>query len=128
MIKFLFLILVALIVFPVVLIFVKKIDLKTKLIFLIGGYAIALLGMLVQSTLSFYYAILIMIGLVFAGAVLISKQLENQMLAEEESFIEVPQTIQEAIEKPTEPYVEPAVPESEIKNVDWLTPSKKEEQ
>lgn len=139
--KFLMLILVALIVFPIVILFVKKVDLKTKLMFLTGGLLIALLGLLVQSTLSFYYALLIMIGLTFAGAVVFTKQFETQKLAEEEAHIYVPKNIKEAVEKPTQSYVGPkptnkaqvelelaSTTVTEVKNDDWLKPSKKENQ
>ncbi|HLG27075.1 MAG TPA: hypothetical protein VI423_04760 [Paenisporosarcina sp.] len=133
MIKYLILLLLALIVFPVVILFVKKIDFKTKLMFLIGGFLIALLGLLAQSSLSFYYALLIMIGLIFAGAVILTKKIETQRLAEEEAHIYVPQSIKEAVEKPTEAYVASTTmtttkPETENKNDDWLKPSKKEDQ
>lgn len=140
MIKFLILILIAIIVFPLTIFLVKKIDLKTKLMFLIGGFLIAFIGMLVQSTLSLYYALLIMVGLVFAGAVIFTKQIEKQNLAdEEESFQHMPQSIKEALDNPTipEPFKEtvktPAQKEPEtriIPNVqeDWLSPKKKEEQ
>ena len=131
MIKYLILLLLALIVFPIVILFAKKIDLKTKLMFLVGGLLIALLGLLVQSSLSFYYAILVMIGLIFAGAVIFTKMIETQRLAEEEAHIHVPQSIKEAIEKPTEAYVASTTMtttkhETENKNDDWLKPSKKE--
>ncbi|WP_017381167.1 hypothetical protein [Paenisporosarcina sp. TG-14] len=131
MIKYLILLLLALIVFPIVILFVKKIELKTKLMFLVGGLLIALLGLLVQSTLSFYYALLIMIGLIFAGAVLLTKQLEKQKLAEEtRSFVSQP--IQQVKEKPTtkaqvELELAPTTV-TEVKNDDWLKPSKKEVQ
>lgn len=126
--KFIMLILVALILFPIVILFAKKIDLKTKLMFLVGGLIIAFLGLVVQSTLSFYYALLIMIGLIFVGAVFFTKQFESQKLADEEAHIYVPQTIKEAIEKPTQQYVvpTPTPAAAEIKNDDWLKPSKKE--
>jgi len=133
MFNLLILILVALIVFPVVIIFIRNIDLKTKLTFLIGGLLIALIGMLVQSSMSLYYSLLIMIGLIFAGAVLITKQLEKQKLAEVEMERNIPQTIKEGKETPIEaiPVVEPASPvDSTLQNAgeDWLTPQKKEEQ
>ena len=136
MIKFLVLLLVALIVFPVVIIFLKKIDIKSKLMFLIGGLLIALLGILVQSSLSLYYALLIMIGLVFAGAVLITKQIEKQKLAAEELSYQEPQTIKEAVGNPTktdnvvETYT-PGTPEpihTPNAGADWFSPKKKEEQ
>jgi len=126
--NFIMLILVALIVFPIVILFVKNIDIRTKLMFLVGGLIIAFLGLVVQSTLSFYYAFLIMIGLIFVGAVFFTKQFESQKLAEEEAHIYVPQNIKEAIEKPTQQYVvpTPTPAAAEIKNDDWLKPSKKE--
>ncbi|WP_075620476.1 hypothetical protein [Paenisporosarcina indica] len=138
MIKFLVLILVALIVFPIVIFLVKKVDLKTKLMFLVGGLVIALLGMLVQSTLSLYYALLIMVGLVFAGAILITKQIEKQNLLEEDVFHNMPQMNKETFEKPsiTEPVKEsipptpstaPETPTIPNAQEDWLTPKKKEE-
>lgn len=130
MIKYLILILLALIVFPIVILFAKKIELKTKLMFLIGGFTIAFLGLLVQSTLSFYYALLIMIGLVFAGAVFLTKQLEKQKLADEDSRSFVSQPIQPVMEKPTtnaQVALELApTTETENNNDDWLKPSKKE--
>lgn len=128
MIKYLILLLLALIVFPIVILFLKKIELKTKLMFLVGGFLIALLGLLVQSTLSFYYALLIMIGLIFAGAVLLTKQLEKQKLAEEtHHFVSQP-----VMEKPTtkaqvELELAPTTV-NEVNNDDWLKPSKKEDQ
>lgn len=128
MINYLILLLLALIVFPIVILFAKKIDLKKKLMFLVGGFLIALLGLLAQSSLSFYYALIIMLGLIFAGAVIFTKQFENQKLAEEVAHVYVPQTIKEAIEKPTQPYVAAPKPVAEIKNDDWLKPSKKEDQ
>ena len=132
MIKFLILLLLALIVFPIVILFVKKIELKTKMMFLLGGFLIALLGLLIQSTLSFYYAILIIFGLTFAGAVLLTKQLEKQKLAEEDSHSFVSQPIQPVMEKPTtNAQVElelAATTVTEVKNDDWLKPSKKEDQ
>ena len=137
--KYLILLLIALIVFPIVILFVKKIELKTKLMFLVGGFLIALLGLLVQSTLSFYYALLIIIGLTFAGAVVFTKQFETQKLAEEEAHIYVPKNIKEAVEKPTQSYGQPKptpnaqvalelapTTENENNNDDWLKPSKKE--
>ena len=135
MIKFLVLILVALIVFPIVIFFVKKIDLKTKLMFLIGGLVIALLGMLIQTTLSLYYASLVMVGLVFAGAVLITKEIEKQNLIDEEIFHNMPQTIKEALEKPTMPEpvkestppVETVTPVTPNVQEDWLSKKNKEE-
>lgn len=134
--KYLILILVALIVFPIVILFVKKIDFKTKLLFLGGGLFIAFFGLIVQSTLSFYYSLLIMVGLIFAGAVVLTKQIENQRLVEEETHVYVPQTIKEAIDKPTQPYAastpveKPAAPKpvENIQTEDWLSPSKKEDQ
>ncbi|EPD54276.1 hypothetical protein HMPREF1210_00262 [Paenisporosarcina sp. HGH0030] len=134
MIKFLILILVAFIVFPIVIISVKKIDLKTKLMFLFGGFIIALLGLLAQSKLSLYYSVLIMLGLLFAGAVIITKRLENEKLQEEELHLYVPKSIQEAIEKPSESYVAATSPTPKVQPViesqaeDWLKPSKKEDQ
>ena len=141
MIKYLILLLLALIVFPIVILFVKKIDLKTKLIFLVGGFLIALLGLLVQSALSFYYALLIIIGLTFASAVVFTKQFETQKLAEEEAHIYVPKNIKEAVEKPTQSYAEPKptfkaqvelelapTTVTEVNNDDWLKPTKKEDQ
>lgn len=132
MIKYLILLLLALIVFPIVILFVKKIDLKTKLIFLVGGFLIAFLGLLVQSSLSFYYALLIMVGMIFAGAVLLTKQLEKQKLVEEESHSFVPHTIQSTMEKPTtdaQVALEHApTTVTEIQNDNWLKPSKKEDQ
>ena len=74
MIKFLILLLVAFTVFPIVIAILKNVELKTKLMFLIAGFIISFLGLVVQSTLSFYYALLIMIGSVFAGAVLLTNQ------------------------------------------------------
>jgi len=135
MIKFLVLILVALIVFPIVIFFVKKIDLKTKLMFLIGGLVIALLGMLIQTTLSLYYASLVMVGLVFAGAVLITKEIEKQNLIDEEIFHNMPQTIKEALEKPkmpepvkeSTPPVETVTPVTPNVQEDWLSKKNKEE-
>lgn len=127
MIKFLILILVALIVFPIVILFIKKIDLKTKLMFLIGGFLIALLGLLVQSSLSLYYSVLIMVGLIFTGAVLLTKQLEKQKLVEQESPVYMPQSTQVTVEKPVQPYVA-SKPVVEIQTEDWLSPSKKEDQ
>ncbi|MGB3260049.1 hypothetical protein [Paenisporosarcina sp.] len=137
MIKFLILFLVAFIVFPIVLFLVKQIDLKTKLMFLGGGFVIALLGLLAQSTLSLYYALLIMVGLLFAGSVVITKRLENEKLQQEEMHVYVPKTIREAIDKPTESYVaattyNPSTPKSpssiETEIEDWLKPAKKEDQ
>ena len=55
MIKYLILLLLALIVFPIVILFAKKIDIKTKLMFLVGGFIIAFLGLVVHSTLRFFY-------------------------------------------------------------------------
>ncbi|QBP40762.1 hypothetical protein [Paenisporosarcina antarctica] len=132
MINYLILLLLALIVFPIVILFIKKIDLKTKLMFLVGGLLIALLGLLVQSTLSFYYALLIMIGLIFAGAVLLTKQLEKQKLEEVETHRSVSQPIPPVLEKPTtkaqvELELAPTTV-TEVKNDDWLKPSKKEDQ
>ena len=128
--KYLILLLIALIVFPLVILFAKKIDLKTKLMFLVGGLIIAFLGLVVQSTLSFYYALLIMIGLIFVGAVLFTKQLESQKLAEDENHLFVSQPIKPVMEKPTsnaQVALELApTTETEIKNDDWLKPSKKE--
>ena len=141
MIKYLILILLALIVFPIVILFVKKIELKAKLMFLVGGFLIALLGLLVQSTLSFYYALLIIFGLTFVVAVVFTKQFETQKLAEEEAHIYVPKNIKEAVEKPTQSYDEPKptikaqvelelapTTETELNNDDWLKPTKKEDQ
>lgn len=141
MIKYLILLLLALIVFPIVILFEKKIELKTKMMFLVGGFLIALLGLLVQSTLSFNYAILIIIGLTFVVAVVFTKQLETQKLAEEEAHIYVPKNIKETVEKPTQSYVPPTPTtkaqvelelaptiETENNNDDWLKPSKKEDQ
>ena len=136
MIKFLILILIALIVFPIVIFLVKKIELKTKLIFLVGGLLIACLGMLVQSSFSLYYALLIMVGLVFAGAVLITKQIEKQKLAEEELPFPVPLTNKEAVENPTKTDMvaesnTPEIPETintPNAGADWFSPKKKEEQ
>jgi hypothetical protein len=129
MIKYLILLLLALIVFPIVILFAKKIELKTKLMFLIGGGIIALLGLLVQSTLSFYYSWLMMIGMIFVGAVLLTKQLEKQKLDEEESLSFVSQPIQPINEKPIQAQVKAkpiTTPVAEIKNDDWLKPAKKE--
>ena len=141
MIKYLILLLLALIVFPIVILFVKKIELKTKLMFLVGGFLIALLGLLVQSTLSFYYAILIIFGLTFAGAVVFTKQFESQKLAEEEAHIYVPKNIKEAVEKPPQSYGQPKptiktqvelelapTTVTEVKNDDWLKPTIKGDQ
>ena len=143
MIKYLILILLALIVFPIVILFVKKIELKAKLMFLVGGFLIALLGLLVQSTLSFYYALLIIVGLTFVVAVVFTKQFETQKLAEEEAHIYVPKNIKEAVEKPTQSYGEPKpkppikaqvelelapTTVTEVNNDDWLKPTKKEDQ
>jgi len=141
MIKYLILLLLALIVFPIVILFVKKVELKTKLMFLLGGFLIALLGLLVQSTLSFYYALLIIVGLTFVVAVVFTKQFETQKLAEEEAHIYVPKNIKEAVEKPTQSYVEPkptfkaqvelelaSTTVTEVNNDDWLKPTKKEDQ
>ena len=141
MIKYLILLLLALIVFPIVILFVKKIELKTKLMFLVGGFLIALLGLLVQSTLSFYYALLIIIGLTFVVAVVFTKQFETRKLAEEEAHIYVPKNIKEAVEKPTQSYGQPKptikaqvelelapTTVTEVNNDDWLKPSKKEDQ
>lgn len=134
MIKFLILILVAFIVFPIVIVSVKKIDLKTKLMFLFGGFIIALLGLLAQSTLSLYYSVLIMLGLLFAGAVILTKRLENEKLQEEELHLYVPKSIHEAIEKPSESYVAATSPTPKVQPViesqaeDWLKPAKKEDQ
>ena len=130
MIKYLILLMIALIVSPLVILFVKKINIKTKLMFLVGGFIIAFLGLLVQSTLSFYYAILIMFGLIFAGAVLLTKQLEKQKLAEQDSSSFVSPPIQPVMEKPT-PNAQVALelaPTTENENIndDWLKPSKKE--
>lgn len=119
----------ALIVFPIVILFAKKIDLKTKLMFLVGGVIIALLSLAVQTTLSFYYALLIMLGLSFVGAVLLTKQLEKQKLAEEESLSFVSQPIQPINERPIQAQEKPkpvTTSVAEIKNDDWLKPSKKE--
>ena len=131
MIKYLILLLLALIVFPIVILFLKKIELKTKLMFLVGGFLIALLGLLVQSTLSFYYALLIMIGLIFAGAVLLTKQLEKRKLVEEETHHFVSKPIQPVMEKPTtKAQVElelASTTVTEVTNDDWLKPSKKED-
>jgi len=132
MIKYLILLLLALIVFPIVILFAKKIDIKTKLMFLVGGFIIAFLGLVVHSTLSFYYSLLIMIGLIFAGAVLLTKQLEKQKLVEEDSRSFVSQPIQPVMEKPTsnaqvELELAPTTV-TEVKNDDWLKPSKKEDQ
>jgi hypothetical protein len=127
MIKYLILLLLALIVFPIVILFAKKIELKTKLMFLIGGGIIALLGLLVQSTLSFYYSWLMMIGMIFVGAVLLTKQLEKQKLEESLSFVSQP--IQPINEKPIQAQVKAkpiTTPVAEIKNDDWLKPAKKE--
>jgi hypothetical protein len=100
--------------------------------FLAGGFLIAFLGLLVQSSLSFYYALLLMIGLIFAGAVLLTKQLEKQKLVEEESHSFVPPPIQPKMEKPTtdaQVALELApTTVTEIQNDDWLKPSKKEDQ
>jgi len=135
MIKYLILLLVALIVFPIVILFIKKIDLKTKLLFLVGGFLIALLGLLVQSTLSLYYSLLIMVGLIFVGAVVITKQVEKQKLVEQEDPVYMPQTTQVTVEEPVQPYAAPipvAKPAPEpvaiIQTEDWLSPSKKEDQ
>ena len=141
MIKYLTLLLLTLIVFPIVILFVKKIELKTKMMFLVGGFLIALLGLLVQSTLSFYYALLIIIGLTFVVAVVFTKQFETQKLAEEEAHIYVPKNIKEAVEKPSKSYGEPKptmkaqvelelapTTETEVNNDDWLKPTKKEDQ
>lgn len=134
MIKFLILILVAFMVFPIVIVFVKKIDLTTKLMFLFGGFIIALLGLLAQSTLSLYYSVLIMLGLLFAGAVILTKRLENEKLQDEELHLYVPKSIQEAIEKPSESYVAATSPTPKVQTViesqaeDWLKPAKKEDQ
>lgn len=128
--NYLILLLIALIVFPIVILFAKKIDLKTKLMFLLSGFLIALLGLLVQSTLSLYYALLIMIGLIFAGTVLLTKQLEKQKLAEEENHRFVSQPIQPVMKNLTsnaqvELELAPTTV-TEVKNDDWLKPSKKE--
>jgi len=141
MIKYLILLLLALIVFPIVILFVKKIELKTKLMFLVGGFLIALLGLLVHSTFSFYYALLIIIGLTFVVAVVFTKQFETQKLAEEEAHIYVPKNIKEAVEKPTQSYGQPKptiktqvelelapTTVTEVNNDDWLKPTKKEDQ
>ena len=128
MIKFLILLLVALIVFPIVIIFVKKVDLKTKLMFLVGGFVIALLGMVVQSTTSLYYAVLIMIGLIFAGSVLLTKRLENEK-QQENNYVFVQPVKQEPDPMPSEPVVAPPVQPVEVKQEDdWLKPAKKEGQ
>ena len=141
MIKYLILLLLALIVFPIVILFVKKIELKTKLMFLVGGFLIALLGLLVHSTFSFYYALLIIIGLTFVVAVVFTKQFETQKLAEEEAHIYVPKNIKEAVEKPTQSYGQPKptiktqvelelapTTVTEVKNDDWLKPTIKGDQ
>ena len=134
MIKLLILILVAFIVFPIVILFFKKIDIKTKLMFLICGFVIALLGLLVQSTLSLYYSVLIMLGLLFAGAVLLTKRLESEKLKDEELHLYIPKTIKEAIEKPSESYVAATSPTPNAQSgtdaqvEDWLKPAKKEDQ
>ena len=134
MIKFLILILVALIVFPIVLLVEKKLAFKKKLFFLVGGFIIALLGIIVQSTLSLYYSFLLMVALLFAGAVLITKRLENERLQEEEIHLFVPKSIQEAIEKPSESYTSSDLPASKAQpmintqSTDWLKPAKKEDQ
>ena len=75
---------------------------------------------------------LIIIGLIFAGAVLLTKQLEKQKLVEEDSRSFVSQPIQPVMEKPTsnaqvELELAPTTV-TEVKNDDWLKPSKKEDQ
>jgi hypothetical protein len=78
-----------------------------------------------------------MVGLLFAGSVVITKRLENEKLQQEEMHVYVPKTIQEAIDKPTESYVAatthtPSTPKSppsiETEIEDWLKPAKKEDQ
>ncbi|MCZ8536180.1 hypothetical protein M9R32_03095 [Paenisporosarcina quisquiliarum] len=134
MIKFLILILVAFIVFPIVILFFKKIDIKTKLMFLVGGFVIALFGLLAQSALSLYYSVLVMLGLLFAGSVVLTKRLENEKLREEELHLNVPKTIKEALEKPSESYVAATSPTPNAQSgtdaqvEDWLKPAKKEDQ
>jgi len=134
MIKLLILILVAFIVFPIVILFFKKIDIKTKLMFLVGGFVIALFGLLAQSTLSLYYSVFIMLGLLFAGSVMLAKRLENEKLKDEELHLYIPKTIKEAIEKPSESYVAATSPTPNAQSgtdaqvEDWLKPAKKEDQ
>lgn len=128
MIKYLILLLVALIVFPIVIIFVKKVDLKTKLMFLVGGFGIALLGLVVQSTTSLYYAVLIMIGLIFAGSVLLTKRLENEK-HQEIVQVFVPPVKHEPDTMPPAPIITPETQSVAIKQEDdWLKPANKEDQ
>lgn len=134
MIKLLILILAAFIVFPIVILFFKKIDIKTKLMFLVGGFVIALFGLLAQSALSLYYSVLVMLGLLFAGSVVLTKRLENEKLKDEELHLYVPKTIKEAIEKTSESYVAATSPTPNAQSgtdaqvEDWLKPAKKEDQ
>ncbi len=94
-----------------------------------------------HSTFSFYYALLIIIGLTFVVAVVFTKQFETQKLAEEEAHIYVPKNIKEAVEKPTQSYGQPKptiktqvelelapTTVTEVNNDDWLKPTKKEDQ
>ena len=102
--------------------------------FLVGGFVIALFGLLAQSTLSLYYSVFIMLGLLFAGSVMLAKRLENEKLKDEELHLYVPKTIKEAIEKPTEAYVAATSPTPKVQSgtdsqvEDWLKPAKKEDQ
>lgn len=134
MIKVLILILVALIVFPIVLLVEKKVALKTKFFFLVGGFMIALLSIIVQSTLSLYYSLLLMVALLFAGAVLITKRLENERLQEDELHLYVPKNFEVEIEKPSDSYSASDIPTSKAQSMintqstDWLKPAKKEGQ
>ena len=102
--------------------------------FLVGGFVIALFGLLVQSTLSLYYSVLIMLGLLFAGSVVLTKRLENEKLKEEEIHLYVPKTNKDAMEKPSESYVAAtsqtpnAHSGTDAQVEDWLKPAKKEDQ
>lgn len=127
MIQYLILLLVALIIFPIVLLFFKKYNTQQKVMILAGGLFIAFIGIFIQSTLSFYYSALIMFGLTFALAVLFTKQIEKKN--QENDNYEIVQTepvkITEVVKAPIdlEPTEKPL-----IKQEDWLKPARKEEQ
>ena len=127
MLDFLTLLFVAIIIFPIALIFFKQYTVKHKLYFLVFGLIIAFLGILALSFFSLYYSILVMLGLVFVGSVLMTKRLEaEQNKIEEEVYVKTenkPAHVVKTINRTEMAKSLESVPEIQD---DWLKPQPKE--
>ena len=126
MIKFLILLMSFFILVPLSLLFLKKYSLQTKLMVFGGGFFIAALGIYLQSTMSLYYSVLLMFGLIFVLAVLFTKQIEKKkQIAEQYDILEVePVKIKEVIGNRN---INNSVEKTQPIQDDWLKASNKEE-